>query len=348
MKISNIALTAVFMAMQLVVAFGFQQQETIQPNATEMRKSPLKYQGKPVRIAGWLESGRIFGRLYWFAIENDDGYIEIESPDWIESDIFARKDDLFERLWEIYTDSPNPCKKDVEVEVEGFVKEIKEVEKKRDLDPDVGIQGTLVVTRVIRIEEKYRKPPVGICAEESYALEIIRSNVPEIKNNPLKYEGKVVQITGWLDTSCGQHGSRGIRDDVDNYIRIIEVDRSDMAELHAFAQNDSLSEKFWDICTDVPFCHKDTEVEVEGFVIENKTIPKWLYSDCIRPGVLIVTRVIRIEEKYRKPPEGACVPDTPDEIFGSFPPVQFDLPKPKLNIEITPPKMIQQPNEKRN
>jgi len=345
-KINNIILMPAFMALRLVVAFGFQQPEAIQPNVTEMRYNPLKYQGKPVRITGWLESSCVLGLLCWAAIENDDGYIGIMPPDRIESDIFARKNALFERLWKIHTDSSNTCKKDIEVEVEGFVKEINEVAK--ESDPDNGILGILVVTRVIRIEEKYRKPPIGICAEESHAPEIIRSTVPEIRNNPLKYDGKIVQITGWLDTSCGYHRGHGIRVDVDNDESVIKIDRPDMAELHAFVQNDSLFEKIWHICTNEFTCHKDTEVEVEGVVIENKTIPKWFYSNGIRPGVLIVTRVIRIEEKYRKPPEGACIPDTPEEIFGSFPPVQFDLPKPKLNIEITPPKMIQQPNEKRN
>jgi len=186
--------------------------------------------------------------------------------------------------------------------------------------------------------------------------EAIQPNVTEMRNNPLKYQDKLVRITGWLKTmyyidipiiGLEKVFDRSIETD-DDYIMIVSPD---MIEPNIFVFKDSLFENFWHTYENRVIyytCKKDIEVELEGIVKENKEFLKeWIPGDNIQ-GVFIVTRVIRIEEKYRKPPERACVPDTPDEIFGSFPPVQFDLPRPKLNIEITPPKVIQQPNEKRN
>lgn len=173
MKKNNTIIVLVFFALQLVVAFGFQQPVIIQSNIAEMRSNPSNYQGELVRIVGWLKTNYyveypMIGVKRFFAgfIENNEGYIGIAPPDKIATDIFILKDGLFEKFWNIRKnyDIHNPCKKDIEVEVEGFIKENKEFLEEWSFNRE--IQGVLLITRVIRIEEKYRTPPVGFCADK--------------------------------------------------------------------------------------------------------------------------------------------------------------------------------------
>ena len=131
----------------------------------------------------------------------------------------------------------------------------------------------------------------------------------------MKYEGKTVKITGWLSTDC-QHGLRSISDD-ENELGIATI-RPSSIESNISVQKDDLFEKFWVTCTEhislwYNPCKKDIEVEIEGFIEENKEASKEWYSDGIRPGVLIVTRVLRIEEKYHEPPPEYCLPEPPPE-----------------------------------
>jgi len=180
MKLSKFTLASFFTLMQLIVAFGFQPSKVIQPSITELKNDPLKYEDMIVRVIGWLGVGG--GPDAW-SIENDEGNIRIISADRIKSDLFVQKDSLYEKFWRTRPgyDIHNPCKTAVEVEVEGVVKKNKEVLYLdgivRIIDipiiiegevwrPDDAIFGVLVITRVIRIEEKYRTPPVGICAPE--------------------------------------------------------------------------------------------------------------------------------------------------------------------------------------
>jgi len=367
MKMNNsiIILAPVFILILLTVACSFQQSEVTKQDVAEMRNNPSKYEGKSVRIVGWLKRGCGFAGLSW--IENDHGYIFIMDPNWIESDVFVhdiQKDDLFEKFRNTCTDDATfiPCKKSIEIELEGFVKEIKEALEERD--QDAAIEGILIVTRVIRIEEKYRKPHSEMCIEETseeipekYRLvpnpaivalsflqpEIIQPSTSEMKNNPSKYQGKLIRLTGWL-----KGYARSIEDDED-YIPIIKI------EPDVFVHKDSLFEKLWTTNADPylypPPCHKDIEVEVEGFVKRNKEA-----ISSVRPdgkgeiGILVVTRVIRIEEKYRTPPTGVCIEETPEEIFEKYlsaplPDIDHLIPKSNLNIdlEIIPLKTIPEP-----
>ena len=65
------------------------------------------------------------------------------------------------------------------------------------------------------------------------------------------------------------------------------------------------------------------------------------------PGRLMVTRVMRIEKKYRTPPTGICVEISPEEIYEgiyeNLRKLEIGLPvvpKPELNLEVIPPKGI--------
>ena len=340
MRIISIILIPVFMSMFLAVAFGFQQPEVLQLNVTKMRNTPSEYEGKPVQITGFLYKG--CGLINWSLIENDYGYIQIIHPDWIESGMFTQnvqKDDLFKKLWDTCTADASfiPCKKNIEVEVEGFVKDIKEIVKERY--PDATIEGILVVTRVIRVEEKYRKPHSEMCIEETsdeilekYRLvpnpavvalsfqppEIIQPNIAEMRRNPSKYQGKLIKVVGWLK------GYASSIEDDEGYISIRRI------EPDTFVNKDSLFEKLWTTNANPyifpPPCQKDIEVEVEGFVKEGKEVISGFNPEGGIQGVLVVTRVIRIEEKYRTPPVGICAPEEPEHVV---PPTIPDWIKPE-------------------
>jgi len=143
--------------------------------------------------------------------------------------------------------------------------------------------------------------------------EITRQNIAELRNNPLKYKGKIVRIIGWLGTNC-YHGGRWVDSDDKNALGIVVRYPDSTTKSGLLVQRDDLFEKFWKTCPDWEWynpCKKDIEVEIEGFVEENNEAPKEWYTSGIRPGVLIVTRVIGIEEKYREQPPEFCLPEPP-------------------------------------
>jgi len=178
----------------------------------------------------------------------------------------------------------------------------------------------------------------------SQELETIQSSISEIENNPSNYEGKDVRVTGWLTTGCVHHG--GMLVESDDGKSVIEIQRPDAVKHGVVIKKDDLFDAFWLICTDLdPYypCKKETEVELEGRFME--VTKKW-YGETIRLRMLVVTRVIRIEGKYRTPPTGICVEETPEEIYENLRKLEVDLPiepKPELNLEIVPPKEIPEP-----
>lgn len=207
--------------------------------------------------------------------------------------------------------------------------------------------------------------------------EVIQQSIAELRNNPSKYEGKIVRITGWMDTDC-RLVSRRLNID-DKNTRSILVMRPSNRNSAIYVQDNDLFEKFWKTCPrliDPNPCKKEIEIEIEGIVEENKEIRKELYPDgtmllgsmrvklpedffkedeALTQGwypdgrlVIRLTRVIRIEEKYRTPPTGICTDEllSPEELLEKYrivPELEFDLPRPELNLEIKPIDVIQPP-----
>ena len=187
-KTNKVILISVFILMQITIALGFQPPEIIQPSIAEIRNDPLKYEGKIVRITGWIEMSCHYALGRWIENDKDGSSISVIHPDKIEHGVFVQKDNLFEKFWITRVDCAlnNPCKKDIEVEVEGVVKHRATATEKGFFPPFIVIEddedgvmsGGLVVTRVIRIEEKYRTPPVGICAPEE-PENVVPPTIPE-------------------------------------------------------------------------------------------------------------------------------------------------------------------------
>jgi len=205
--------------------------------------------------------------------------------------------------------------------------------------------------------------------------EVIQLSITELRDNPSKYEGKIVRIIGWMDTDC-RRVSRWVNSDAEN-ARNILVMHPNSIKSDMLVQKNELFKEFWGTCPgwdNFNPCKKDIEVEIEGIVEENREIRKELYPDgttllgSIRVKipeeffeenkelpkewypdgmiVLRVTRVIRIEEKYRTPPMGICVEETPEEIYENYrivPKFEIDIPKPELNLEIMPLDVNQYP-----
>ena len=165
MKVNVITLIVVFSVMQLVIALDFPQSEIMQTSIVEINSTPLKFEGKVIRIIGWLNADCYHGLKY---IEDGDEALSISSSN-TEPSILVQKDDLYKELWMTCPDrnQHNPCRKDFEVELEGFLRDTKTLKEFSSLYVPVNrLPGRLIVTRVIRIEEKYRTPPVGICVPE--------------------------------------------------------------------------------------------------------------------------------------------------------------------------------------
>jgi hypothetical protein len=127
--------------------------------------------------------------------------------------------------------------------------------------------------------------------------DILRASISEIKANPLKYEGKIVRVSGYVKTAHMVGFSLLATESKD----MIHLEHPDVAAISLPVQKDVLFKEFWDIRTDTGRDPPWVEIEVvlDGFVSLIKTDGK-LVEEFTFPGPfpieLIPIRVIKINK----------------------------------------------------
>jgi hypothetical protein len=151
MKIYKIVSIPAFVIIAAFLAYGCQQQDIIRASVSEIKNNPLKYEGKIVRVVGYLESGHA-----GVGLESEDrkDRIRLRSPNVVDTPVPVQRDALFEQFWTINTEihKNDPDWKDIEVEIDGFVRVLKEngkVAKEFDLYGQWPIE--VITTHIIRI-----------------------------------------------------------------------------------------------------------------------------------------------------------------------------------------------------
>ncbi len=151
MKVNGFLLFLLLIVISSILAFACQQQDIVRTTVSEIKNSPFKYEGKIVRVIGYLESGHA-----GVGLESEDhrDRIRLRSPDVVECPVPVQRDALFEQFWTINTEihKDDPDWKDIEVEIEGFVRLLKENGK---LAKEFSLYGQwpieVITTRIIRI-----------------------------------------------------------------------------------------------------------------------------------------------------------------------------------------------------
>ncbi len=101
-----------------------QEEETNISSIKAIREDPLKYEGKMVRLSGYVETSHLVG----FSLLSEDRKEEIRlvSPDVIGFTFPVHRDKLYKKFWRIRTHlDNNPDRVDIKVELDGFVRVLK-------------------------------------------------------------------------------------------------------------------------------------------------------------------------------------------------------------------------------
>jgi hypothetical protein len=101
-----------------------QSQDILRASISEIKSNPLKYEGKIVRVSGYVKTAHVVG-FSLLAKESKD-MIHLERPDVIASPLPVHKDVLFNEFWDIRTDTGRePPWVEIEVELDGYVSLLK-------------------------------------------------------------------------------------------------------------------------------------------------------------------------------------------------------------------------------
>jgi hypothetical protein len=143
-----------FMIISAIMAFCCQQQNVISARISEIKNNPLKYDGKVVRISGFMMSGH--GGVILLSEDRKDG-IRLRSPDVVHCPVPVQRDALFETFWTTYTEihSDEPNWTDIKAEIEGFVRVLKEngkIAKEFDFYGQYPLE--VITTRIISFEHE--------------------------------------------------------------------------------------------------------------------------------------------------------------------------------------------------
>jgi hypothetical protein len=126
MRIESIVSFIVSITMSMVISIACQGQDIIRTNVYEIKKNPLEFEGKVVRLEGHLESG------HWGVLlqsKDHNTAIRLRSPNIVDCPVPVLRDSLFEQFWSTNTEIPSiwePEWKGIEIEIEGYVRLLKE------------------------------------------------------------------------------------------------------------------------------------------------------------------------------------------------------------------------------
>lgn len=152
------------MAISSIMALCSQQQDIIHTSISEIRSNPLKYDGKVVKLSGYMMSGH--GGVVLLS-ENREVGISVRSPDVVDCPVPIQRNALFDEFWTTYTEIHRyePDWTDIKAEIEGFVRVLKEdgkVARKFYIYGQHPLE--VITTRIIRFEHEplpeKEKPPL--------------------------------------------------------------------------------------------------------------------------------------------------------------------------------------------
>jgi len=108
-----------------VTILGFMQRKEIATSSiADLHKDPLSYDGKEIRLSGWLASGHVGVFLY---AEDRKQSVRLRSPDEVDSNLpmHAQKDKLFEEFWKLAEKGIQNPEGRVHVDLVGVVRILK-------------------------------------------------------------------------------------------------------------------------------------------------------------------------------------------------------------------------------
>lgn len=98
-------------------------QAAVSASISDLKLYPLKYDGKIVRVRGWLASGHLGVHV---ESENRQDSIRLRSPDEVATRLPVQRDYLFDKLWKmVEKEIEDSGSRGIHVELDGLVRVLK-------------------------------------------------------------------------------------------------------------------------------------------------------------------------------------------------------------------------------